>query len=238
MKNPLCQDARPLQHHADPRQGVPRHPRAAGAPGARRAGHRGLDLPGQRDEHEQAPTSATARPSRRSSAACATRSAADACRARSRVRPGHRRVRSPASSSRRSTRRPAHLRLRGRASTGPHHAGSAASSPQDIGHQGAVLLRDPPAHEVHDKAATRARRRSRRPAPSPAGWCYVDPAQRRQAIECHIVAKCPATDRRIIRFVERGPASREPAPPPSSCARRRRSPRRAASDAAARSLRR
>jgi hypothetical protein len=34
-----------------------------------------------------------------------------------------------------------------------------------------------------------------------SGWCYVDPAQTGNAAECAIVASCPATDRRLIRFV-------------------------------------
>jgi len=42
--------------------------------------------------------------------------------------------------------------------------------------------------------------------PTPAGtvasgWCYVDPAQTNDMSECAIVATCPASDRRIIRFV-------------------------------------
>jgi len=36
-----------------------------------------------------------------------------------------------------------------------------------------------------------------------AGWCYVDPAQAgaNAQAECQIVRNCPATDRRIVRFV-------------------------------------
>jgi len=34
-----------------------------------------------------------------------------------------------------------------------------------------------------------------------AGWCYVDPLQTNDPLECPIVASCPATDKRIIRFV-------------------------------------
>jgi hypothetical protein len=40
-------------------------------------------------------------------------------------------------------------------------------------------------------------------APSAAldGWCYVDPNQDHERSECPIVDKCPATDRRIIRYM-------------------------------------
>jgi hypothetical protein len=34
-----------------------------------------------------------------------------------------------------------------------------------------------------------------------SGWCYVDPSQKQNPAECPLVATCPATDRRIIRFV-------------------------------------
>jgi hypothetical protein len=34
-----------------------------------------------------------------------------------------------------------------------------------------------------------------------SGWCYVDPAQKKNPAECPVVQNCPATDRRIIRFV-------------------------------------
>jgi hypothetical protein len=35
-----------------------------------------------------------------------------------------------------------------------------------------------------------------------SGWCYVDPAQKQNPAECPIVSTCPATDRRVIRFVD------------------------------------
>jgi hypothetical protein len=39
------------------------------------------------------------------------------------------------------------------------------------------------------------------PATVKSGWCYVDPAQKMNPAECPIVATCPPTDRRIIRYV-------------------------------------
>jgi hypothetical protein len=33
------------------------------------------------------------------------------------------------------------------------------------------------------------------------GWCYVDPAQTGNVAQCPLVASCPSTDKRIIRFV-------------------------------------
>ncbi|HKQ71069.1 MAG TPA: hypothetical protein VJT73_17100, partial [Polyangiaceae bacterium] len=33
------------------------------------------------------------------------------------------------------------------------------------------------------------------------GWCYVDPNQTHDPAQCALVAKCPTTDRRIIRYV-------------------------------------
>jgi hypothetical protein len=38
------------------------------------------------------------------------------------------------------------------------------------------------------------------PGTVPAGWCYVDPAAQGKD-RCALVKDCPATDRRIIRFV-------------------------------------
>jgi hypothetical protein len=34
-----------------------------------------------------------------------------------------------------------------------------------------------------------------------SGWCYIDPAQDGDANECAIVARCPATEQRLVRFV-------------------------------------
>jgi hypothetical protein len=39
------------------------------------------------------------------------------------------------------------------------------------------------------------------PSGTVSGWCYVDPSQTKNVAECPIVANCPSTDRRIIRFV-------------------------------------
>jgi hypothetical protein len=37
------------------------------------------------------------------------------------------------------------------------------------------------------------------------GWCYIDPGQSRNAAQCEFVSNCPATSRRIIRYVGEQP---------------------------------
>lgn len=39
------------------------------------------------------------------------------------------------------------------------------------------------------------------PRPDIHGWCYVDPDQSQDPAQCELVKNCPATDKRIIRYV-------------------------------------
>jgi hypothetical protein len=57
--------------------------------------------------------------------------------------------------------------------------------------------------QLDGDAGTTCRTLANSQAIAAPGWCYVDPDQRRDAAECTVVADCPATDRRLIRYVGR-----------------------------------
>jgi hypothetical protein len=54
---------------------------------------------------------------------------------------------------------------------------------------------------AHPMAATICETQPSPPGDEPSGWCYVDPSQTNNMAQCPIVANCPPTDKRIIRFV-------------------------------------
>jgi hypothetical protein len=54
---------------------------------------------------------------------------------------------------------------------------------------------------AHPMAATICETQPSPPGDEPSGWCYVDPSQTNNTAQCPIVANCPPTDKRIIRFV-------------------------------------